>query len=718
MAAKTGTTRRIAYAGIIALAAAAAFLVLRGRRAEPLDGNLLIITLDTTRADSLGAYGGQGNHTPRLDRLAREGIMFRNCVTPVPLTLPAHASLFTGRTPLAHQVRNNARYVLAPEESTLAERLRAVGFTSYAVIASYVLLGRFGLDQGFDEFDDSLDTYKAMNSYNTEIPADAVSDRFLAWLDKNKEKRFFAWVHFYDPHEPYQPPREFRPGPGDVDPHSLYLGEVEFMDRHVGRILDALESSGLLPRTLVVVVGDHGEAFAEHGERGHAIFCYEENLRVPLIFRHEKLRTAGSAVTRRVSLIDVLPTVLELFGLDRDEGLHGHSFASCLRQGGAPPAPRLAYLESLYGFEEMGWAPLTGIIDGDLKFISLPRPELYDLRSDPGEKENIYQARPDLARRLKESLGAFVSAHTEVRAGAARELTTEDLLQLRSLGYVSSASRPRGDGRDPKDGVAVNLRLDEFFRLDPETPDYDIETALGLFLRENGIDRGPPVLARLWRFYEKRKQWGEAARVLREAAAASPDDVGTRMQLAWVYSLMKKPDRVIPIGLEILERDEANSVAHILMGDAHAALGNLDEAAAEMEKAIGIEPDNVSLRIKYAEILIASRRLPEALEVYEILLTNGDVLKDHEFLFKLVLFFSQNGRDERARELIDRCCRLHPSGRYFFYRAVILVRLGDFEAAKSSMKLALDRYPDELTPQERAQADKLMGLRPPGGPDR
>ena len=191
---------------------------------------------------------------PHLDRLAREGIMFKNCSTPVPLTLPAHASLFTGRTPLAHQVRNNGRYALGSGESTLAERLKPAGFQSYAVIASYVLLGRFGLKQGFDEYDDSLDSYKIMNSYNTEITADAVSGRFRDWLSKHKEERFFAWVHFYDPHEPYAPPQEFRTGAEEKDPKSLYLGEVEFMDHHVGKILEDLKALGLLANTALKLV--------------------------------------------------------------------------------------------------------------------------------------------------------------------------------------------------------------------------------------------------------------------------------------------------------------------------------------------------------------------------------------------------------------------------------------------------------------------------------
>ncbi|HSA96425.1 MAG TPA: sulfatase, partial [Acidobacteriota bacterium] len=379
---------------ILVLAGLAAVLLLRGPRAKPFSGNLLVITLDTTRADSLGVYGGEGSHTPNLDRLARDGILFKDCVTPVPLTLPAHASLFTGRTPLGHQVRNNGRYALAPAETTMAERFKEAGFRTYAVVASYVLLGRFGLNQGFDAYDDSLDTYKVMNSYNTEIPADVVSSRFLGWLAAHKDERFFAWVHFYDPHEPYRPPAEYRGGANVSDSKRLYLGEVEFMDHHVGRILEGLKSLGLGPKTLIVAVGDHGEAFAEHGESGHAIFCYEENIRVPLIVYQETALARGRVVKERVDLTDVLPTLLDIFGIAAGPNVHGRSFAAALRPGTAVPQARPFYVESLYGFEDWGWAPLAGLIDGDLKLISLPRPELYDLRRDPGEKENLFEARP------------------------------------------------------------------------------------------------------------------------------------------------------------------------------------------------------------------------------------------------------------------------------------------------------------------------------------
>jgi len=696
----------------LALAAGVAAVLLllpRGPRAAPFTGNLLVITLDTTRADSLGAYGGEGNRTPNLDRLARDGILFKNCVTPVPLTLPAHASLFTGRTPLAHQVRNNGRYALAPAETTMAERFKTAGFRSYAVIASYVLLGRFGLSQGFDEYDDSLDSFKAMNSYNSEVPADVVSSRFLAWLAAHKDERFFAWVHFYDPHEPYRPPAEYtREGDGG-DPKRLYLGEVQFMDHHVGRVLEGLRSLGLGPKTLIVAVGDHGEAFGEHGEKGHAIFCYEENIRVPLIIHQETALARNKVVEERVCLTDVLPTLLDVYGLEAGPGVHGRSFAPVLRPWGkAVPKARPLYLESLYGFEDWGWAPLTGLMDGDLKLISLPRPELYDLRQDPGERRNLFEERGEEAKRLKELLASFVSSHTELGSQGKREMTAEDVLRLRSLGYVSAGARPGAGVLDPKDGVALDLKTAEFFKTLEDVPSRDVDAALAGFLRANGIDKGPAVYSRLWRFYERRKEWDRVERTLREALAGSPDDIATRAELAWVCSITKRYDQVVSTGREVLERDPSNSFTRILMGDAFEALGDPEAAQAELEKALELEPENVSLRIKYAELLIKRKKVPEALAAYDRLTANIDVLKDPEFLYELAVFYAGNGRERQAADLMAACCRLHPSGRNYFFQAVVLFRLEDYEAARASMRAALERHPDELTAEQRELAKKLL----------
>jgi len=709
---KSSKRRRAVFFALgffVVLLGIGAFVFFRNKGMKPFDGNILVITLDTTRADSLGAYGGEGNHTPNLDRLAREGVMFKNCMTPVPLTLPAHITLFTGRTPLAHQVRNNGRYALAPQETTLAERLKPAGFQTYAVIASYVLLGRFGLNQGFDEYDDSLDSYKVMNSYNSEIAADAVSGRFRGWLAKHGNERFFAWVHFYDPHEPYAPPKEYRPGPEEEkNPESLYLGEVEFMDHHVGAVIAELKAQGVSDKTLVVVAGDHGEAFGEHGEKGHVFFCYEQNLKVPLIFHHETLLPKNTVIEDPVGLTDVMPTLLELCGLERGKELNGQSLVPYLRPKAKKLPPRLLYMETLYGFEEMGWAPLQGLVEGDVKFISLPRPELYDLRQDPTENKNLFDERPDAARRLKDLLASYISSHTELQPTAKRDMTAEDVRQLQSLGYLASDSGSSGHNMDPKDGITLQNRTEDFFKTLEKVPGRDLEAAIDRFYRDNGVGKTPGVYSRLIRLYEKREMTDKVVETLHKTIAEFPDNIGSQMHLARTYSIMKKHDQVVAVARQILEKDPINSNAFILMGNAFAALGDLDKARASLESALKIEPENVSLRLKIAELLIARGKNPEALKTYDVLITEEDILKDHKVLYKIALFYAKNGLERQAADLMERCCRLNPSGGYYFFQGMLLFRLEDYDAAQKAMKTALEQYGGELTPEQLAQAEKLV----------
>ena len=307
--------------------------------------------------------------------------------------------------------------------------------------------------------------------------------------------------------------------------------------------------------------------------------------------------------------------------LERGEDLQGRSLVPYFRPGAKTPPPRPLYMESLFGFEELGWAPLTGIVEGDMKFISLPRPELYDLRRDPREKENLHETRPDLARRLKERLASFVSSHTEFQSETNRALTAEDIRQMQSLGYISSSSGQPRNNRDPKDGIVRDAKLNEFFKALEHVPGRDIEGDIDRFLLDNGIDKSPALYARLWRLYEKRKDRDKVIEILREAMSAFPEDVGSQMKLAQVYSVMKKYDLVISHAQQILERDPANPVAHILMGDAYTALRDFDEAQDNLEKALKLEPENISLLIKYAELLITQGKIPEALKVYDVLIT-------------------------------------------------------------------------------------------------
>jgi arylsulfatase A-like enzyme/Flp pilus assembly protein TadD len=693
---------------VVVLAGLGAFLFFRNKGMKPYDGNILVITCDTTRADVLTANGGTGNHTPNLDRLAREGVLFKNGMSHVPLTLPSHITLFTGRTPLAHQVRNNGRYALPQQETTLAERLKPAGFSTYAVIASYVLLGRFGLNQGFDEYDDSLDSYKVMNSYNSEITADVVSKRFRGWLAKHKDEKFFAWVHFYDPHEPYAPPKEFLRGPDDEkSAKSRYLGEVEFMDRQIGTILDELKAQGVFGKTLIVVAGDHGEAFGEHVENGHVFFCYEQNIKVPLIFHHETFLPKNRVIDDPVGLTDVMPTLLELCGLERGKELHGQSLVPYLRPKAKSLPRRPFYMETLYGAEENGWAPLTGVVEGGRKFIFLPRSELYDLKADAAETKNLFGEQPAVARHMKDILTSYIASHTEAQS-AKRDMTADDVSQLQSLGYLASASKTSRNNMDPKDGVAQQAKLEDFTKTLEKAPGRDLENAVDRYYRDNGLARTQGMYGRVIQIYEQRKMEDKVAELLNKTIAEYPDHVGARMHLLRTYTVQKKFDRVVAVGAQVLELDPINSSARILMGNAYTALGDLDNAFSSLENALKIEPENVSLRLKIAELLIARGKTSEALKSYDALITEEDILKDDEVLHKIALYYAKNDQNRKAADLIERCCRLKPSGNYYFFLGMLLFRIEEYEAALKAMKTALEQYGDELTPQQRAQIEKLV----------
>src|SRR5262249_43661304 len=286
------------------------------------DLNVLLITLDTTRADRIGAYGFSEIQTPSLDRLSREGVLFEQATSAAPLTLPAHSSLFTGKFPPEHGVRDNGGFFLDPRETTLARVLKGKGFRTGAFVGAYVLDSRWGLDQGFDTYFDDFDLtqYKAISLGAIQRPGNEVVDHGLQWLASVGSSRFFCWLHLYDPHTPYDPPEPYK----SIYRGRPYLGEIAFVDAQVGRALTYLESHRLLDRTIVVVMGDHGESLGDHGEATHGFFVYESVLRVPLIVRAPFSQTLGGRrVADVVRSVDVMPTVLELLDLGAPSGIEG-----------------------------------------------------------------------------------------------------------------------------------------------------------------------------------------------------------------------------------------------------------------------------------------------------------------------------------------------------------------------------------------------------------
>ena len=394
----------------------------------------LLITMDTTRADALGCYGGPAGITPHLDRLAAEGVQFDRAHTVAAVTMPSHTSMMTGLYPLRHAVRANDRWALSEEADTLAERAREHGLQTGAIVAAAVLRQSFGLGQGFDSYDEpQLPKTSGVVAY-TERKATEVIDKAIHWLDeRDRDRPFFLWVHLFDAHETYTPPDEFRtrfPGP-----RGLYYGEVAYADREVGRLLGHLAAEGIADDTFVMVVGDHGESLGDHGEATHGVLCNESTLHVPMLLRYPDRRHAGERVSSIVSVIDVFPTLVEALGLKAKAGIDGQSLLDAPR-----PADRGIYFESYEGHLAFGYSPLAGWMDDRGKYVHGSTPQFYDLETDPGELDRQTPIPAALVAEYKAKiadLAALPALSTRANT-AADEATVES---LRKLGYAAVGTR-------------------------------------------------------------------------------------------------------------------------------------------------------------------------------------------------------------------------------------------------------------------------------------
>lgn len=657
--------------------------------------NLLVITLDTMRADRIGAYGYDKAKTPHLDNLAKKGIMFADCYSPVPLTLPAHCSLFTGRYPLGHRVRDNGTFFLSDAEITLAEMMRNKGYGTYAVIASFVLLAKFGLNQGFSVYDDSLDANELLYNFYSEITADAVYAKFEQWFRNRKEKSFFAWVHFYDPHAPYDPPAEYRNGGGSLS--DLYDGEVAFTDVHVGKIIQDLKNEGVLDSTLIVIVGDHGEALGEHQEYGHSVFCYEENLKVPLIFYNSRMFPEGSVAEERVCLIDIMPSLLEMFGMDSPSSIHGRSFTRMLA-GKKERGERPILIESMYGKETLGWAPLAGIIDGSYKYVSLPEPELYDLEKDNREQNNLFPAKPDIARALDEKLKRFMLEYSTSRGNVRRELTPEDRRRLESLGYISSSSPGASRAIDPKKGILLLNKFNDANNL-IEKGRLDLaEAELKSIAARNPEIKFLPYYELMAKIHEMRTDSQAVLATWKEAVDVFPANDRFRFSLAFKLLQMGQTEEAEALGLEITRMDDKSARGFILLGRVEEKREDHRKALMYFEKALRLEPNNVQLKLSLAQSLIKNGQQERALEMCRALLDDRAVTGDPAnagVLSKIGIIFTDGNRIEQARKvLLDSIAMDDSNAETWNCLGVVYYRKKDYPKAVEAYEHAVRLDPE------------------------
>jgi arylsulfatase A-like enzyme/Flp pilus assembly protein TadD len=621
-------TRRPAWlagVGLVVLAAAIG-LSLRQRRAPGAADarlNLLLVTLDTTRADRLGCYGHATARTRHLDRLAAEGVRFARASSPAPITLPAHASIFTGLLPIAHGVRNNGNFYLADRFPTLATVLKARGYRTGAFVSSFILDRRYGLARGFDSYDDAMEGAQAqVVSLEAERRGDRTALALGRWLEAGAAATrapFFAWLHLYDPHEPYRPPPPFR----EMFATDPYDGELAFDDAVVASVLDRLGQLGQLDRTLVAVIGDHGESLGDHGEETHSMFVYESALHVPLILWRPGRVPSGRVVEQPVRATDLAPTLLDLLGAPALRTDHGTSLVPLL-QGGKLAATPPVYAETYLPLFYMNWAPLRSLRDARFKLIDAPRPELYDLDRDPGERTNLYQSAAPAARALRQALDALTAGSDG--AMEVGRLDRETAERLASLGYLGAehaiAPGPREQNRpEPKDMIAVFNRL----------------RRANAAVRERRFDEAAPVLREVLQRDPRNAfatlvsgsaqmgmgRWREAVTFFRRYLELVPTSAYAHHWIAVCELRLGDKDAAIREAEATLAIDPRFTDARILRAGVLASRGAYEPAIEELRKAVETDPAKTALRLDLARVLAEAGRAAEARSEY------GTLLKAH-----------------------------------------------------------------------------------------
>jgi arylsulfatase A-like enzyme/Flp pilus assembly protein TadD len=670
--------------------------------APPPRPNVLLITLDTTRADRLGSYGYTAAATPHLDRLAAAGIRFDQALSSVPLTLPSHASLMTGRQPYAHGVRNNGYFVLRDETPTLAEAFAAAGYETAAFVSAFVLDRQFGLAQGFSRYDDALDRGAGDGaSLESERRGDRTVAAAVRWLSARERTRpFFLWVHLFDPHDPYLPPPPFR----ERFAGRLYDGEVAFTDALVGSLLE--KAADPMSPVLTVVAGDHGESLGDHGESTHGLFVYDGVLRVPLIISGAGV--APAVVRQQVRLIDVAATIADLAGLEAPAGAEGRSLRPLFDGGGTAGDEVPAYAETYFPQFFMGWAPLRSLRAGRWKLIEAPEPELYDVVVDAAEQRNVIAAEPARAETMRRALRSLAAAHAN--SVTPMPMSDEARQRLASLGYVSAVAPTAADaanGADPKRMVGLFERLMAGNRA---LSNGDAAAAAAIARDVVRQDSGN-AFARL---LEGRAALAQGRN--RDAIAAFTAYLALVPQSAdahhWTaLAALRLGDRQRALAEEeaALALDPRHASAASLRAGLLLSAGRADEGIASLRDVISRDPSNQALVLELADLLADGRRFGEAEAEYRRVLTSEPA--NVRALTGLGVVLAATGRATAALEPLTRATEIDAADEEArLARAEVLSTLGrDGEARAELERLARSA----TRPDIRAAAGRALDAQRP-----
>lgn len=591
------------------------FLITFSILAQP--PNVILITLDTTRADHIGCYNGKVGFTPNIDEIAKKGVLFEEARCSVPLTLPSHANILTGKNPSSLNLRVNG-LELNPKHTLIQEVLKRKGYSTVAVVSSIILEKTRGLSKGFDIYNDKMTKIPKGGGPPEERIAEEVTNAALQEMEKIKPP-YFLWVHYYDPHYDYNPP-----SPYNIKyEKNLYDGEIAYMDEQIGRLLKSLSEKGKLKNTLIVVAGDHGEGLMEHNERQHGVFLYEYALHIPLIFSYEGVIPQNKKISEMVSVVDIAPTIID-FVNEKMEGVDGKSLLGLIKGGKWQETSH--YIETYHGYFNYGWAPLRGIMDREYKFIDAPKPELYRYRES--EFKNLNTEKSEIVKKFRREL----SKYTPADEGTLKELedflkdpsNLENLKALMSLGYLSGSNmNPNQKGLlDPKDGI---------------TMEEELRTAQEV--RDSGN-------------LEKAKE------MLLSIIKRNPTNVPALSILGGIYLYENKLEEAKVVFLEQIKLKPQMDGAHLNLGTVYKRLGNLELAEKEYRAALTVNPRISEAVANLSQLLLNQNRLKEAKELLENAIQNQ--MENSDIYFEAGILYAMESNFEKARYCFTKTVSLNP----------------------------------------------------------
>ncbi len=673
------------------------------------NASVVLVSIDTLRADRLPLYGYAKGATPHLDALGREAVVFEQVYSHCPLTLPAHASLFTGLLPPHHGVRDNQGFSLGSDKRTLAARFRAAGFDTGAAVSAYVLRAATGIAQGFDAYDDSIPVDASVEALSAQQRDGAQSvESLLGWIEaRPASKRFFAFLHLYEPHAPYTPPPAYR---GLADP---YDGEVAYADELVGRLATRLRERGLYEGVLLAVTSDHGEGLGDHGEQEHGFFLYREALRIPLIVRLPGGARGGTRVSGTVAQVDLPATLLDLAGLPA-EGMDGRSQRLAIAKGA--PEPRPVYSETFFPRYHFGWSELLAVTDDRYRYVHAPRPELYDARTDPAERTNLAAQRPDAGR----AMAAWIEKEVgQVEAATPAAVSAGVAENLRALGYVSGGARPSSGGGplpDPKDKVGVYETYRRAGSMHGSGRDEEAVRELRRVLAD------APGMVDAWNLLGlalfRMGRSSEAVAALDEVVKLEPAHAGAHLALARIDAAEGRQERALRHAelasvtqpgeafetlaepRRSLDADRSRVLSSFLLGEVARKQGRFAEAVPAYRQAIEGQRLRRALVVRNLHSGLADclARLGQEAEAEKEFLAEIEAIPhSREGRTGLALLYRSQGRDADARRVLEGVVTANPRAGADEYWTVVhaFTTLGDVTAARAWAGRARARFPGD-----------------------